>query len=110
MNQLIVNAIKTKHLLRLEYHGFYRFVEPHTYGLNQKNAEALSCYQVSGGSESSEPKGWKILLVHEIRAISMTDTSFLTARIGYKRDTNTMQRIYAQLEVDNHNYTPHSNS
>ena len=97
MNKLIVNAIKAKNLLRLEYHGFYRFVEPHTYGLNQKNVDALSCYQVLGGSESNEPQGWKILLVHEIRAISMSDISFLTVRSEYKRDTETFSHIYAQL-------------
>lgn len=97
MNQQIIEAITTKHLLRVEYHGYFRFVEPHTYGVNQKDHEALSCYQVSGGSESNEPKGWKILLIHEARAIAMTEGEFSGARDGYKRDTKTMKRIYAQL-------------
>lgn len=97
MNQTIVTAINKKHLLRVEYHGYYRLVEPHTYGINQKDHETISCYQVAGGSESNEPQGWKILLVHEIHAISMTDTLFQNARNGYKRDTKTMKRIYAQL-------------
>lgn len=97
MNQTIVDAINTKHLLRVEYHGYYRLIEPHTYGINQKAHEAISCYQVAGGSESNEPLGWKILLVHEIHAISMTDSMFQSARNGYKRDTKTFSRIYAQL-------------
>jgi hypothetical protein len=87
MNQEIANAINTKHLLRIEYHGYYRIVEPHTYGVNKKDHEALSCYQVSGGSSSNETQGWKLLLVHEAHAISMTDSAFLVARNGYMPNT-----------------------
>ena len=63
MNQAIIDGIKTKHLLRLEYHGYFSIVEPHTYGVNQKGNEVISCYQVSGGSESNEPQDWKLLLI-----------------------------------------------
>lgn len=97
MNQTIITAINTKHLLRIEYHGYYRLVEPHTYGLNKKDHEVLSCYQTEGGSESNEPQGWKPLLVHEVRAISMIDNELQAARRGYKKDTKTMRHIYAQL-------------
>ncbi len=97
MNKIIIDSIKTKHLLRIEYHGYYRLVEPHTYGINQKDHETLSCYQTEGGSKSNELQGWKLLLVHEAHAISMTDSVFLSARNGYKPNTETMKRIYAQL-------------
>lgn len=97
MNQKIIEAIKTQHRLRVEYHGYYRIVEPHAYGINQKDHEVVSCFQISGGSESNEQQGWKILLVHETHAISMTDSAFPGPRYGYKRDTTTMKRIYAQL-------------
>jgi len=106
MNKIIIDAINTKHTLRVEYHSYFRIVEPHTYGLNKAGHEVVSCWQTSGGSESNEKQGWKILLVREIRAISMTDTLFQNARIGYKRDTETFSRIYAQLEagIRNHNH------
>lgn len=97
MNQIIIQAIKTKHLLRIEYHGYYRLVEPYTYGVNKKGNEALSCYQVEGGSESNERQGWKILLISEAHAITSTASAFLHARDGYKRNTETMPHIYAQL-------------
>lgn len=101
MNQVIIEAINTKHLLRVEYHGYYRLVEPYTYGINQKGNEALSCYQIAGGSESNEPQGWKLLLISEAHAISITENitenKFMYARTGYKPNTNTMKRIYAQL-------------
>jgi hypothetical protein len=97
MKKIIFDAISTKHLLRIEYHGYYRLVEPHTYGINKKRHEILSCYQVAGGSESNETQGWKLLLINEIHAISMIDDVFLNARDGYKRNTKTIQNIYAQL-------------
>ena len=97
MNQVIIEAINTKHLLRVEYHGYYRLVEPHAYGINQKGHESLSCYQVAGGSESNEPQGWKLLLIREAHAISITENKYMYARSGYKPNTNTMKRIYAQL-------------
>lgn len=97
MNPVIIDAINTKHLLRLEYHGYYRMVEPHTYGINQKDHEALSCYQVAGGSESNELEGWKLLLINEAHSILITNNKFLNPRYGYKPNTKTMKRIYAQL-------------
>ena len=97
MNQIIIEAIRTKRLLRVEYHGYYRIVEPHTYGVNQKDHEALSCYQVFGGSDSNEPQGWRNLLINEIHAIAMTASAYSGARDGYKRNTNTMKHIYAQI-------------
>lgn len=97
MNPVIIDAINSKHLLRLEYHGYYRLVEPHTYGINQKDHEALSCYQVAGGSESNEPEGWKLLLINEAHSILITNNKFLNPRHGYKPNTKTMKRIYVQL-------------
>ena len=97
MNQKIIDAINNKKLLRVEYHGYYRLVEPHTYGINQKYHEILSCYQVAGGSESNESQGWKLLLVSEAQVISISDNMFMYARNGYKPNTNTMKRIYAQF-------------
>jgi len=97
MNAIIINAINNKQLLQLQYHGYSRTVEPHTYGINKKGNEVISCYQVAGGSESNERQGWKLLLVEEARAITSTASAFLHARNGYKRDSETMPHIYAQL-------------
>lgn len=97
MNQVIIDAIENHRLLRVEYSGYSRLVEPHTYGVNTAGHEALSCYQVAGGSKSNAPQDWKVLLVREARAIAMTDTVFPGARRDYVRNTKTMRRIYAQL-------------
>ena len=96
-NPVIIDSIRLKLQLRVEYKGFHRIVEPHTYGVNDLNHSVLSCFQVAGGSKSNAPQGWKLLLVHEAHAISMTGTSFPGPRRDYVRNTSTMQRIYAQL-------------
>ena len=97
MNQTIIDAIKNRRILSLQYHGFNRLVEPHTYGINKVGHAVLSCYQVAGGSRSNAVPDWKLFLIRDALAISMTDTVFQGVRPGYKRDTKTMQRIYAQL-------------
>jgi hypothetical protein len=97
MNQVILSAIANKAVLRLEYHGFYRVVEPHAYGVNDLGHELLRCYQTSGGSESHEQQGWKLLLLSETYSISQSGATFAGARQDYKRGDKAMSRIYAQL-------------
>lgn len=97
MNLTIKSAIEHRQLLLLQYHGYTRTVEPHAYGVNKDRVEKLRCYQVSGGSASFEPAGWKILNVSEIWTLTATETRFERERHGYKRGDKAMQQIYAQL-------------
>ena len=97
MNQTIISAIAKKEVLRLEYHGFHRVVEPHAYGVNNLGHELLRCYQTSGGSQSHEPQGWKLLLLSETHSIMVSGASFANPRPGYKRGDKDMSHIYAQL-------------
>lgn len=97
MNQTIASAIAKKEVLRLEYHGFYRIVEPHAYGINHLGHEVLRCYQTGGGSKSGKPLGWRLLRLDETHAITTTGSSFAGARPNYDRDDKGMSSIYAQL-------------
>ena len=96
MNPTITQAIHDKKVLELRYHGYFRIVEPHAYGRDKDDDEILRCYQASGGSESGERAGWKILKVREIFSLHLTPASFST-RSGYKRSDKAMVRIYAQV-------------
>jgi len=96
MNE-IVTAIKQRNILELRYHGLTRLVEPHAYGINQKGHRVLLCYQTSGGSQSNEPQGWKLLLESEIVSLHQTGQNFSMPRAGYKRNDAAMKTILAQL-------------
>lgn len=56
MNQIVIQAIKERHILEFRYHGWSRMVEPHAYGRDKSGDEVLRCYQVAGGSVSVSAK------------------------------------------------------
>lgn len=93
----VVNAIAKRHNLRLTYHGFHRIVEPHAYGLNKDHRPLLRCWQTSGGSDSGEHQGWKLLFLDEVHQLVDTEEKFATPRIGYRPGDTALTTIYAQL-------------
>ncbi len=96
MNQLIIQAIGGLKLLELRYHGWSRLVEPHAYGRDKSGDEVLRCYQVSGGSDSGERFGWKLLKLKEVSSLAICDTCF-TPRPDYKRNDKSMVAVFEQI-------------
>lgn len=98
MRQKIIEAINKKLRIKLIYHGYTRIIEPHTYGRNKAEHDMLCAWQVSGGSVSNEPVGWKNFLLSD----GISDAQILTEaaespRKGYKRGDSRMSLIYCQL-------------
>ena len=96
MNSTVIQAIQQRKLLELRYHGYSRIVEPHAYGRDKDGDEILRCYQISGGSESGERAGWKLLKVREVFSLHLTGDKF-TVRPEYKRNDKAMVYIFEQL-------------
>jgi hypothetical protein len=95
-NEKITEAIKRRALLELRYQGYNRTVEPHAYGRDKRGDDILRCYQVSGGSESGERVGWKLLKVADVYAIHNLKQTF-AQRPEYKRSDKAMEYIYCEL-------------
>jgi hypothetical protein len=96
MNPSVMQAIKQRKILELRYHGYSRIVEPHAYGRDKDGDEILRCYQTSGGSESGERAGWKLLKVREVFSLHLTINTF-TTRPEYKRNDKAMAYVFEQL-------------
>lgn len=96
MKQYISQAISNMKIIELRYHGYSRIVEPHAYGTDKDRDEIIRCFQTSGGSESGERSGWKLLKVSEIFSLHMTGHTF-TSRPGYRRNDKAMTTIFSQL-------------
>jgi hypothetical protein len=96
MNQIICGAIREQRVIELRYHGYSRTVEPHCYGRDKGGDEVLRCYQISGGSESGERAGWKLLKVGEVFSLNATGANF-TPRPAYRRNDKVMEYIFSQL-------------
>lgn len=96
MNLTITQAIKEQKNLEFRYHGYARTVEPHAYGRDKGGDEILRCYQTSGGSESGEREGWKLLKVREVISLHLINSEF-SIRREYKRNDKAMAHIFEQL-------------
>jgi hypothetical protein len=96
MNPVILQAIRKRQVLELRYHDYLRMVEPHAYGRDKDGDEILRCYQISGGSESGERAGWKLLKVREVSSLHIAEITFLQ-RPEYRRNDKAMEHIFEQL-------------
>lgn len=96
MNPTITQAITEMRVLELRYHGYSRIVEPHAYGRDKDGDEILRCYQTSGGSESGESVGWKLLKVREVFSLHLAEETFV-ARPEYRRSDKAMTYVFSQL-------------
>ncbi len=96
MNSIVIQAIRQREVLELRYHGYSRFVEPHAYGRDKDGDEIMRCYQTSGGSESGERVGWKLLKVREVYSLHVSNSNF-SVRPEYKRNDKAMVYIFEQI-------------
>lgn len=96
MNPTVAQAIRDRKVLELRYHGYSRIVEPHAYGRDKNGDEVLRCYQTSGGSESGEPVGWKLLKVRDVFSVQLTKNVFMM-QPGYKRNDKAMSHVFEQI-------------
>lgn len=77
----IREAIPSRRLVRLRYHGKPRIVEPHDYGLRD-GAARLLVYQRSVAGDPTAPAtaGWRDLFVAQIEEIAVLDERFSGSR------------------------------
>lgn len=79
----ICDAIRLKHVVRFQYHGGVREVEPYVYGRSSTGDELLRAYQLRGVSRSGGAFGWKMFRVDDISGLSVTFEPFTARRAGY---------------------------
>jgi hypothetical protein len=78
----ICDAIRLKRVIRFEYHGGAREVEPYIYGRSSAGVELLRGFQLRGASRSGETAGWKMFQIDDVSGVSVTFEPF-TPRDGY---------------------------
>lgn len=96
-HQTLINAIQSRQILTFTYDGQPRTVEPHAYGLSTAGNKVIRVYQTAGRSNSGRVPDWTLMTVSKIVGLTMTGSSFSSARPGYKRGDSAMTNIYAQL-------------
>ena len=97
MNRTICEAINSRQVIRFNYKGGLRTVEPFCHGISTAGNEVLRGYQTSGYSESGDPVGWKLFRVSEISNLTITDELFSGTRPGYNPNDSAMATIHCHV-------------
>jgi hypothetical protein len=71
---MLYGAIEKKRLIRFNYKGKERIVEPHDYGI-QNGIVRLHCWQVAGRSNGRLP-GWRLFDVKDMQNYEILDRHF----------------------------------
>lgn len=97
INNSPIAALKSGLCLELRYDGFSRVVEVHAVGISTAGNPCMRVYQVSGGSVSNEPVGWKMMTLDKAFSMHLTELESLAPRKGYAINDRGMSVIHAQL-------------
>jgi hypothetical protein len=99
MNLKIIEAIKTKSVLKISYKTKeVRFVEPFCYGSTFTGKEFLRGWQLSGFSNHSiDIPNWRLFNVDEISTIEVTKDNFVGSRPSYNPNDSAMAQIYCHI-------------
>jgi len=93
----ICEAIAGRRLIRFDYHGHSRVVEPHTFGLIGGGRRAVCGYQVEGSSLSGSVSGWKTFHLDGMTRLELLDRTFVRPRPGYRKGDRGFRRIFCDL-------------
>ena len=94
--ELIRQALAERRLVQFDYHGFSRKVEPHALGHATEGRAALLGWQVSGGSASEPPPGWRTFLLGEIETVKILRGTF-APRADYHPETTKLKPIEVEV-------------
>ena len=95
--KIICEAIRSKHLLVVDYGGAERLVQPHVYGDDQAGDRLLSAYQVAGASASGASSGWKFFRMDKVASVALSDRHFHSPRPEFQRNDGAFSKIICQL-------------
>jgi hypothetical protein len=99
MHEIICDAIRARRRLRFVYDGYERIVEPHIYGINTANHEAVRGWLVAGWSGSEAAPGWRTYLVREMHDVHALAQGFDAPREGYVAEDRQMRQVFCRLEA-----------
>jgi predicted DNA-binding transcriptional regulator YafY len=98
MDALIRQALAERKVLKFKYHGHGRVVEPHALGRVTDDRRALLGWQISGGSTSEPPPGWRTFVLAEISALKLARKTFLP-RPEYRPETTQLKSVEAEVKA-----------
>jgi predicted DNA-binding transcriptional regulator YafY len=94
--ELLRQALQERRVVQFKYHGYSRRVEPHALGRATGDRPALLGWQVSGGSASEPPPGWRTFVLADIKSLKLMRPTFVP-RPDYRPETTKLKPIEAEV-------------
>jgi len=94
--KLLRRALAERRFVTFKYHGHARRVGPHALGRVTDNRLALLGWQVSGGSASEPPPGWRIFVVAGMKKMKLARATF-APRPDYHPEKTKLQPIEVEV-------------
>ena len=99
MEEIVISAIKNRHVLSLFYDGARRTVEPQTYGISTAGHPVLRGYQIAGGSRSGQSVGLRLYELAKMEGLKDTNRRFTRARPQHNPKDSAMSKVIASLPL-----------
>lgn len=96
-NRTILSAIRNKQVLRFNYNGKERIVEPQTYGISISGREVLRAHQIGGISGSGQLRMAKLFDLEKISNLRKAGTVFEAALSAHNPNDSAMVEVFATL-------------
>ncbi|GLQ76744.1 hypothetical protein GCM10007881_02590 [Mesorhizobium huakuii] len=96
LGSVACDALRQGKRLEVRYDGFFRVVEVHIVGVTTAGNDAMSVYQVRGGSDSNERVGWKTMWLDEAFTATVISEKSEAPRTGYYRGGKASGRWIAR--------------
>ena len=90
-------AIEEAKILSLYYDGYNRNVEVHAVGYSTQRNPVMRVWQVSGGSQSGNTTGWKLMRLDKASSMALSDDPSDAPREGYKKGDSAMVEIVCEV-------------
>lgn len=87
--KIIEEAICSKRIIEISYHGTVRIVEPHLLGVTTGGNVALSAFQTIAPSGT----GFRLFILDEISEAMATEEFFKEPRRGFNPNDKTMREV-----------------
>ncbi len=94
--ELLRQALTERRVVQFKYHGYSRRVEPHALGRVTEGKLALLGWQVSGGSASEPPPGWRTFVLADIKSLKLMRPAFVP-RPDYHPEKAKLRPIEAEM-------------
>ncbi|MEP6687758.1 MAG: WYL domain-containing protein [Gemmatimonadales bacterium] len=92
----LVLAVLEHRVVRIQYQGHDRIIEPQLIGIHEAGEPMLVAYQTGGTSRHGRVPGWRTFITTSVEAVEPTDEHFAGPRGDFDFGAHRMIEVFAR--------------